>query len=83
MAASTSGGSESRQRPASGTKPHMTRHTFATDVLDAAEGDLHAVKELLSHSSTALPTCTPRGLGQPLRWRHSASTPSNRQTEDD
>ena len=30
----------------------MTRHTFATDVLDATEGDLYAVKELLGHSST-------------------------------
>ena len=29
----------------------MTRHTFATDVLDATEGDLYAVKELLGHSS--------------------------------
>jgi hypothetical protein len=33
-------------------KPHMTRHTFATDILDATEGDLYAVKELLGHSST-------------------------------
>ena len=33
-------------------KPHMTRHTFATDVLDATEGDLYALKELLGHSST-------------------------------
>ena len=33
-------------------KPPMTRHTFATDVLDATEGDLCAVKELLGHSST-------------------------------
>jgi integrase len=33
-------------------KPHMMRHTFATDVLDATEGDLYAVKELLGHSST-------------------------------
>lgn len=33
-------------------KPHMTRHTFATDVLDATDGDLYAVKELLGHSST-------------------------------
>jgi integrase len=28
------------------------RHTFATDVLDATDGDLYAVKELLGHSST-------------------------------
>jgi site-specific recombinase XerC len=28
------------------------RHTFATDVLDATEGDLYAVKELVGHSST-------------------------------
>jgi integrase/recombinase XerC len=33
-------------------KPHMTRHTYATDVLDATEGDLYAVKELLGHAST-------------------------------
>lgn len=34
-------------------KPHMTRHTFATDALDATEGrDLYGVKELLGHSST-------------------------------
>ena len=33
-------------------KPRMTRHTFATDVLDATEGDRYAVKELLGHSST-------------------------------
>lgn len=33
-------------------KPHMMRHTFATDVLDATNGDLYAVKELLGHSST-------------------------------
>ena len=33
-------------------KPHMTRHTFGTDVLDATDGDLYAVKELLGHSST-------------------------------
>ena len=32
----------------------MTRHTFATDVLDATEGDLYAVKELLGHSSTSV-----------------------------
>ena len=32
----------------------MTRHTFATDVLDATEGDLYAVKELLGHSSTGV-----------------------------
>jgi integrase len=32
-------------------KPHMTRHTFATDVLDATEGDLYAVKELLGHAT--------------------------------
>ena len=33
-------------------KPHMMRHTFATDVLDATEGDLYAVQQLLGHSST-------------------------------
>jgi site-specific recombinase XerD len=32
-------------------KPHMTRHTFATDVLDATEGDIYAVQELLGHAS--------------------------------
>jgi site-specific recombinase XerC len=30
----------------------MTRHSFATDGLDATEGDLYAVKEHLGHSST-------------------------------
>jgi integrase/recombinase XerD len=33
-------------------RPHMVRHTFATDVLDATEGDLYATKELLGHSDT-------------------------------
>lgn len=33
-------------------KPHMTRHTYATDLLDATEGDLYSVKEALGHSST-------------------------------
>ena len=33
-------------------KPHMMRHTFATDVLDATEGNLYAVPGLLGHSST-------------------------------
>jgi integrase/recombinase XerC len=33
-------------------RPHMTRHTFATDLLDATEGDLYAVRELLGHAST-------------------------------
>jgi site-specific recombinase XerD len=33
-------------------KGHMTRHTFATESLDATDGDLYSVKELLGHSST-------------------------------
>jgi integrase/recombinase XerD len=33
-------------------RPHMTRHTFATDLLDATEGDLYAVRDLLGHAST-------------------------------
>jgi len=33
-------------------KPHMMRHTFATDTLDATEGNLYAVSALLGHSST-------------------------------
>lgn len=33
-------------------KPHMTRHTYATDALDASPGDLYGVKEVLGHSST-------------------------------
>ena len=30
----------------------MMRHTFATDTLDATEGNLYAVSALLGHSST-------------------------------
>jgi integrase/recombinase XerC len=33
-------------------KLHMTRHTFATDALDASEGDLYGVREVLGHAST-------------------------------
>ena len=33
-------------------KPHMTRHTFATDALDATEGDLYGVSNALGHAST-------------------------------
>ena len=33
-------------------KPHTTRHSFATATLDATEGDLYGVKELLGHEST-------------------------------
>jgi site-specific recombinase XerD len=33
-------------------KMHMARHTFATDALDATEGDLYGVSEMLGHSST-------------------------------
>jgi integrase/recombinase XerD len=33
-------------------KLHTTRHTFATDALDATEGDLYGVSEVLGHSST-------------------------------
>jgi integrase len=32
-------------------KPHMTRHTFCTDALDASEGDVYGVKELAGHES--------------------------------
>lgn len=35
-------------------KPHMTRHTYATDALDATQGDLYGVKEQLGHSSTVV-----------------------------
>lgn len=35
----------------SGRKAHTTRHTYATDALDATD-DLYGVKELLGHSST-------------------------------
>jgi integrase len=33
-------------------KLHMTRHTFATDLLDASEGDIYGVSNLLGHAST-------------------------------
>jgi site-specific recombinase XerD len=32
--------------------PHMTRHTYATDALDASDGDLYGVSKLLNHAST-------------------------------
>lgn len=35
-----------------GRKAHTARHTFATAILDATDGDLYGVKELLGHSST-------------------------------
>ena len=67
-------------------KPHMTRHTFATDVLDATEGDLYALKELLGHSSTRVTevylhssrTRTAFAMEALAEYRRS-----NRQTEDD
>lgn len=33
-------------------KPHTTRHTYATAALDASEGDLYGVAEILGHAST-------------------------------
>lgn len=34
-------------------KPHMTRHTFATDALDATDGkELYGVSQMLGHAST-------------------------------
>jgi integrase/recombinase XerC len=67
-------------------KPHAVRHTFATDVLDATEGDLYAVKELLGHSSTRVTevylhssrTRTVSAIEALGTYRRS-----NRQTEDD
>jgi integrase/recombinase XerC len=32
-------------------KPHMTRHTFGTAALDASDGDIYGVKELMGHES--------------------------------
>ena len=57
-------------------KPHMMRHTFATDVFDATEGDLYAVKELLGHSSTRVTEVfrTRRGRGRRPRSTPSPST---------
>ena len=34
-------------------KPHTTRHTYATAALEASEGDIYGVKELLGHSSVS------------------------------
>lgn len=34
-------------------KPHMSRHTYATNLLDATEGKIYAVQELLGHVSPA------------------------------
>jgi site-specific recombinase XerD len=66
-------------------KPHMMRHTFATDVLDATDGDLYAVKELLGHSSTRVTEVYLHSS----RTRTAAATDAlatyrraNRQTED-
>ncbi len=32
-------------------KPHMTRHTFGTDAVDASEGDIYGVQQLMGHES--------------------------------
>ena len=32
-------------------KPHTTRHTYATAALEASDGDVYGVKELLGHAS--------------------------------
>jgi len=32
-------------------KPHMARHTFCTDAVDASGGDIYGVKELAGHAS--------------------------------
>ncbi|MCR4340739.1 MAG: site-specific integrase, partial [Gemmatimonadaceae bacterium] len=32
-------------------KPHMARHTYATDVLDANDGNIYRAQELLGHES--------------------------------
>lgn len=66
-------------------KPHMTRHTFATDVLDATDGDLYAVKELLGHSSTRVTEVYLHSSRK--RTAHAvdalqAYRAANRQTED-
>ena len=34
-------------------KPHMTRHSYATAALDASDGDIYGVKELLGHAKIA------------------------------
>ena len=34
-------------------KPHTTRHTYATAALDASDGDIYGVKELLGHASVS------------------------------
>ena len=66
----------SRSPPGTMPRHHRSWHTFATDVLDATEGDLYAVKELLGHSSTRvtevhLHSSRTRTL---LRWRRWPST---------
>jgi integrase len=32
-------------------RPHMTRHTFGTDAVDASEGDIYGVQQLMGHES--------------------------------
>jgi site-specific recombinase XerD len=34
-------------------KPHTTRHTYATAALEASDGDIYGVKELLGHASVS------------------------------
>lgn len=46
-------------------KPHMTRHTYATDVLDATGGDLYSARDLLGHVSVK----TTEGYVQSQRHR--------------
>ena len=69
-------GSKARRVCVRHRKPHMMRHTFATDVLDATDGNLYAVQGLLGHSSTRVTETYLHSSGRICRppSRPSAST---------
>ena len=60
-------------------KPHTTRHTYATAALEASDGDIYGVKELLGHAPSRRPSCTSTpGRRRRNQWRGSSPPPAAR-----